>query len=69
MAKFKLHVDDTELGETTLGGEAPKEYRRVAEITQGPHVLAIEFTNDQWDPDQGIDRNLWINGVYLKRVK
>jgi len=36
------------------------------EVSEGTHEFAIGFYNDYWDPDEGIDRNLYVDKTILK---
>ena len=67
-AKFKLHVDGTERTIVTLTAEDAKEYKIPAALSAGEHKLGIEFTNDIYKENE-YDRNLYVNGVKLVRVK
>jgi hypothetical protein len=67
-AKFKLHVDGQVAGEVTLMSEDAKEYKVSAKLAAGEHKLGLEFTNDAYKENE-YDRNLYVNGVKLVRVK
>jgi hypothetical protein len=68
-AKFKVAIDGKQLGkETETSGGEPKEYRFPVSLKVGEHKLSIEFTNDVFK-DGEYDRNLYVHGVTLKRVK
>lgn len=67
-AKFKLQVDGAPAGEVTLTSEDPRDYKVTARLGAGERKIGIEFTNDIYKQDE-YDRNLYVNGVKLVRVK
>jgi pyruvate/2-oxoglutarate dehydrogenase complex dihydrolipoamide acyltransferase (E2) component len=68
-ARFRLRIDgQAASGEVVLAGVDPKDYKVVTKIAAGDRKLGIEFTNDIWKEGE-YDRNLFIHGVSLKRVK
>lgn len=67
-AKFKLHVDGSAGAEVTLSSEDVKEYKVPAALSADEHTLGIEFTNDVYKENE-YDRNLFIHGVKLVRVR
>jgi 3-oxoacyl-ACP reductase-like protein len=68
-AKFRLRLDgQAASGEVLLTSTDVKEYKIPAKIAAGERKLGIEFTNDVWKEGE-YDRNLFIHGVSLKRVK
>jgi hypothetical protein len=68
-AKFKLSVDDKLVGkETLLTDDEAKDYKLTTTLKEGEHKLVIEFTNDVYKENE-YDRNLYVHGVSLKRVK
>jgi len=68
-AKFRLHVDGKSLGETALTAVEAKEYRVKAALTAGHRRLGIEFTNDLYEPDTKVDRNLHVHAIVLRRAR
>ncbi len=40
-------------------------YVKVYGIEYGTHAIAIRFINDLWDPDQGIDRNFYLDALMV----
>jgi hypothetical protein len=68
-AKFRVYVDGRGFGETSLTSQEPLEYRVRATLDPGLLRLAIEFSNDLWEPDKQLDRNLHVHGVVLRRVR
>jgi hypothetical protein len=68
-AKFKLSIDGQPVGkETLLTADEAKEYKLTAALKAGDRKLVIEFTNDVYKENE-YDRNLYVHGVTLKRVK
>ncbi len=68
-ARFRVRLDgQAASGEVVLNAADPKEYKIAAKIAAGDRKLGIEFTNDLWKEGE-YDRNLFIHGVALKRVK
>lgn len=61
-------VDDESLGEfeVTEGGGSYGEYGADVALAEGGHTIGVAFTNDFWDPDNGIDRNLLVDWVSLR---
>jgi len=68
-AKFKVAVDGKACGkETETSDGDPKEYKFATSLKAGEHKLTIEFTNDAYKENE-YDRNLYVHGVTLKKVK
>jgi hypothetical protein len=68
-AKFKVALDGKVLGkETETSDGDPKEYKFPATLKAGEHTLSVEFTNDVYK-EGDYDRNLYVHGVTLKKVK
>jgi hypothetical protein len=68
-AKFKVTLDGKLLGkETETSDGEPKEYKFPAALKAGEHTLSVEFTNDVYK-EGDYDRNLYVHGVTLKKVK
>jgi hypothetical protein len=68
-AKFKLSLDGKPLGkETETTDGAPKDYKFPVTLKAGEHTLSIEFTNDAYK-ENDYDRNLYVHGMTLKKVK
>jgi hypothetical protein len=68
-ARFRVRIDgQAASGEVVLTGVDPKDYKVVTKVAAGERKLGIEFTNDIWKEGE-YDRNLFIHGVSLKRVK
>jgi hypothetical protein len=68
-AKFKLAVDGKLVGkETELTADEVKEYRFTIELKSGERKVSIEFTNDVYKENE-YDRNLYVHGVTLQKVK
>jgi hypothetical protein len=68
-AKFKVAVDGKACGkETETSDGEPKEYVFATSLKAGKHKLTIEFTNDAYKEAE-YDRNLYVHGVALKKVK
>jgi hypothetical protein len=68
-ARFRIRVDgQAASGEVPLSGVDPKDYKVPVRLAAGDRKLGIEFTNDLWKEGE-YDRNLFIHGVSLKRVK
>jgi murein L,D-transpeptidase YafK len=69
LPKFKLLADDKLVGaETTLTSEDPTAYTFKATLKAGDRKIAVEFTNDVYKEGE-YDRNLFVHGVVLRRVK
>jgi hypothetical protein len=68
-AKFKLSLDGQLVGkEVLLTADEEKVYKLTAAVKAGDRKLVIEFTNDVYKENE-YDRNLYVQGVTLKRVK
>jgi len=68
-AKFKLYLDGKAVTEVTLRSEKPEDYRVVARCPSGERRIGIRFLNDFWVAEPREDRNLFLHGVVLRRVK
>jgi hypothetical protein len=68
-AKFKVTLDGQEVGkETLLTADEEKEYKLPVKVKAGEHKLTIEYTNDVYKENE-YDRNFYLHGVTLKKVK
>jgi len=68
-AKFKVTLDGQPVGmETLLTADDEKDYKLTLAAKAGERKLAIEFTNDAYKENE-YDRNFYVHGVTLKRVK
>jgi len=68
-AKFKVTLDGQPVGmETLLTADDEKEYKLTATAKAGARKLAIEYTNDAYKENE-YDRNFYVHGVTLKRLK
>ena len=68
-AKFKVTLDGQEVGkETLLTADEEKEYKLPIKVKAGEHKLTIEYTNDVYKENE-YDRNFYLHGVTLKKVK
>ncbi len=67
--RFRILVDGRAVGEASLTAGGRAEYRVPARIGVGAHRLGVEFTNDLFEKEKGLDRNLYVYGVVLKRVR
>ncbi len=68
-AKFKVTVDGQAVGaETSCTAEEAKEYAIAAKLAAGDRKVAVVFTNDIYKQDE-YDRNFYLNGLRLTRVK
>jgi hypothetical protein len=68
-AKFKVSLDGQEVGkETLLTADEAKEYKLPAKAKAGERKLVIEYTNDVYKENE-YDRNFYVHGVTVKKVK
>jgi hypothetical protein len=68
-AKFRVAVDGRAAGpETACTGEEAKEYAFTASLAAGERKIAVSFTNDVYKESE-YDRNFYLNGLRLERVK
>lgn len=68
-AKFKAALDGEAAGtETLLTADEEKEYKLTLKAKADEHKLTIEFTNDAYKENE-YDRNFYLHGVTLKKVK
>lgn len=68
-AKFKAALGSEAAGaETLLTADEEKEYKLPVKAKAGEHKLTIEFTNDAYKENE-YDRNFYVHGVALKKVK
>lgn len=60
-------VDGSELAAFDVVGtvDAPEDLELDVSLSPGAHVVTVEFTNDTYDPDAGIDTNLLVDYVDL----
>jgi hypothetical protein len=68
-AKFKVALDGRPVGmETLLTADDQKDYKLTTSGQAGERKLVIEFTNDAYKENE-YDRNFFVHGVTVKRVK
>jgi len=68
-AKFKVALDGQPVGmETLLTDDDVKQYTFKTTAKAGERKLVIEFTNDAYKENE-YDRNFFVHGVTIKRVK
>jgi len=68
-AKFKVSLDGQPVGmETLLTDDGEKDYTLKASAKMGERKLEIEYTNDAYKENE-YDRNFYVYGVSLKKVK
>jgi hypothetical protein len=63
---FQLSFDGKDFGkEVSLKSDDMQDYKIVAPLTAGEHVITVTFTNDKYDPDGKFDSNFYLHGVKL----
>lgn len=68
-AKFKVAADGQDVGaETACTAEEPKDYAFTARLAAGDRKITVAFTNDVYKEGE-YDRNFFLNGLKLARVK
>ncbi|HXX94681.1 MAG TPA: carbohydrate-binding domain-containing protein, partial [Planctomycetota bacterium] len=68
-AKFKVAADGKPVGnEVTCTSEDAKEYRLSARLAAGERKISVSYTNDVYKENE-YDRNFYLNGLKLVRVK
>jgi len=68
-AKFKVALDGQPVGmETLLTDDGEKDYTLKVSAKAGERKLVIEYTNDVYKENE-YDRNFYVYGVTLKKVK
>jgi len=68
-AKFNLWLENVLIDkETLLTAEEYKDYKFTVTVKAGDRKVAVEFTNDAYKSGE-YDRNLFVHGVTLKKVK
>ena len=61
--KVKVTVDGAAVGEVELASASTGKFiaGKLDALSAGKHTVAVEFTNDIWQPP--LDRNLYVSGV------
>lgn len=68
-AKFKVTLGGEPVGRETLcTSDDPTDYKFTAKAIAGERKLAIEYTNDAYKENE-YDRNFYVHGVTVKKVK
>ena len=62
---MQLQIDGTVVQSWTDVGTTLQDYTFVANQTVSADQIRVAFTNDLWDPDNGIDRNLVVGFVSI----
>lgn len=62
--QFEVLVDGQVVGEFTASTETEK-FSVYVDPSVSPSNVRVQFTNDQYDPDNGIDRNLIVDRIVL----
>ena len=65
-ASMNLLVDGEVLLEDHETGPTAEEVVVQASLDRGWRQVEIEFTNDCWVPEEGLDRNLWIEALSVE---
>lgn len=60
---MELRIDGRTVGSTMVETKDWKAFSFKVEVTQGPHVVAVAFTNDFYQPP--LDRNLHVDKVEI----
>jgi hypothetical protein len=68
-ANLELRIDGEAVASTSVDSSSPADYPFQVTVTAGVHEVAIAFTNDYWDPDVGVDRNLYVSTVSISTAK
>jgi serine/threonine protein kinase len=68
-ARFKLYVDGKAVAEVSMTSEKPQDYKVVTRCASGERRIGIRFLNDFWVAEPREDRNLFVHGVVLRRLK
>ncbi len=63
--EVRVLVDGQPIGAQQLQAGGWESLAFPTSVEAGVHRLAVEFTNDAWEPDKGEDRNLWISRVII----
>ena len=63
---FSVGIDDREIARQPIVGESWMDYYFFLQWPGGAHNLSIHFLNDQYQPDEKLDRNLLIQQISIK---
>lgn len=66
-AHMVFAFDNAVVAEFDTTSEASNYEHVVANATAGGHTFTVEFTNDFYQPDQGLDRNLLVDFLEIER--
>lgn len=61
--QIRISLDTKRCGSITTDGEDWGTYAIVTHAAKGEHELKLAFVNDAWAPEEGEDRNAWIDKV------
>ena len=62
---MELRIDGTSVASWSSIGTTPQTFSYTAADTVTPSQVQVAFTNDLWDPDAGIDRNLVVDWISI----
>ena len=60
-AQMELRLDGETVAEDEV--EDPVEVTAEVETSAGTHIVSVAFSNDCYEPDDGFDRNLYIDWI------
>ncbi len=68
LAHAEFRVDDVDVVDFDVAAtrESPIEYSQDFDIEPGTRKFAVAFTNDFYDPDLGVDRNLYVDWIRIQ---
>jgi len=61
--RIKVQVDGKSIGTIQLDSNGWKEYPLNVQLEEGTREIELTFTNDEYRPEEGEDRNLWIDRI------
>ena len=61
--RIKVNVDGRNVGTVQLDSSGWKEYPVGVRLEEGMSEIELTFTNDEYRPEEGEDRNLWIDRI------
>jgi hypothetical protein len=63
--KMELLVDGQSKGFVFVNHSSPEVYIFQAEISAGTHEVSIAYNNNTYNPEQGTDRNLYVDKITI----
>lgn len=67
-AAMSVNIDGRVLGEVFAKEDEIKAFTFLSYLPSGLHTLSVTFINDIWNPEKGLDRNLFVKDIEIYNI-